>query len=256
MWVGEPVAIKSPTSIALRRQSGSNVLLIGQQDESALALMACGMVGLGLQHKPGSAQFVVMDGTPADSAMAGVLARTAAALPHESRLVEYRGVAEAMGALGEELERRRTAEQIDAPTVYAFIYGLQRYRALRRQEENFDFSAAGDAKTPQPDKVLAELLRDGPGLGIHVIAWADTVASVERSIDRASMREFDHRVLFQMSAADSSGLIDSPVANRLGFYRALAYSEEQGVMEKFRPFALPTPDWLAAVSARLRVRGG
>jgi len=31
------------------------------------------------------------------------------------------------------------------------------------------------------------------------------------------MREFDNRVLFQMSAADSSNLIDSPIANKLGF---------------------------------------
>src|SRR2546430_12485844 len=54
------------------------------------------------------------------------------------------------------------------------------------------------------------------------------------TFDRASMREFDNRVLFQMSAADSSNLIDSPAANKLGTNRALAYSEEQGVMEKFR----------------------
>ena len=47
-----------------------------------------------------------------------------------------------------------------------------------------------------------------------------------------------------MSAADSSALIDSPAANKLGLYRALAYSEEQGVMEKFRPYGLPSVEWL------------
>jgi hypothetical protein len=66
------------------------------------------------------------------------------------------------------------------------------------------------------------------------------------------MREFDHRVLFQMSATDSSNLIDSPAANKLGFYRALAYSEEQGVIEKFRPYALPPADWLQQVFRSLR----
>ena len=58
------------------------------------------------------------------------------------------------------------------------------------------------------------------------------------------MREFDNRVLFQMSASDSSNLIDSPLANKLGFHRALFYSEEQGTNEKFRPYALPSPEWL------------
>ena len=66
------------------------------------------------------------------------------------------------------------------------------------------------------------------------------------------MREFDHRILFQMSAADSSNLIDSPAANKLGFYRALAFSEEQGVLEKFRPYAMPDKAWLAHVAERLR----
>ena len=50
-----------------------------------------------------------------------------------------------------------------------------------------------------------------------------------------------------MSAADSSNLIDSPMANKLGMNRALIYSEEQGIMEKFRPYALPGPKWLEYV---------
>ena len=78
--------------------------------------------------------------------------------------------------------------------------------------------------------------------------------AIERTLDRASMREFDHRVLFQMSAADSSNLIDSPLANKLGFFRALSYSEEQGVVEKFRPYALPSKDFVASIAQKLSVR--
>ena len=59
-----------------------------------------------------------------------------------------------------------------------------------------------------------------------------------------------------MSAADSSNLIDSPAGNKLGFYRALAYSEEQGVMEKFRPYALPSKEWLERVHTALANRTG
>ena len=66
------------------------------------------------------------------------------------------------------------------------------------------------------------------------------------------MREFDNRVLFQMSAADSSNLIDSPAANQLGLYRALLHSEEQGLLEKFRPYAMLQSDWLEYVETRLR----
>jgi hypothetical protein len=57
-----------------------------------------------------------------------------------------------------------------------------------------------------------------------------------------------------MSAADSSNLIDSPLANKLGFFRALSYSEEQGVVEKFRPYSLPGNDFLAKTSRQLGSR--
>ena len=81
--------------------------------------------------------------------------------------------------------------------------------------------------------------------------WCDTLPNVNRSFDRTMLRECTQRVLFQMSSADSSHLIDSPAANKLGFFRALAYSEEQGVMEKFRPYALPSAEWLQSVATAL-----
>jgi len=115
-------------------------------------------------------------------------------------------------------------------------------------------SSSDEPKKANPAKQFADILRDGPAVGIHVMTWVDTVASIERTLDRSSMREFDNRILFQMSATDSSNLIDSPAANKLGFHRALAYSEEQGVIEKFRPYALPIEEWLTDVAKRVRSR--
>ena len=150
-------------------------------------------------------------------------------------------------------ERRRDDEHAAAaaPDVYLVVYALQRYRALRKGEESFSFGATGEDKAPDPGKQFAEILREGPPVGVHVITWADTAVAVDRTLDRHAMREFDNRILFQMSAADSSNLIDSPAANKLGFHRALAYSEEQGVIEKFRPYALPERAWLQRVKEQL-----
>src|SRR6185312_4197212 len=61
-------------------------------------------------------------------------------------------------------------------------------------------------------------------------------------------------VLFQMSQNDSSSLIDSPVASRLGPQRALFHSEEVGALEKFRPYGLPSDEWLARVKERFAAR--
>ena len=186
----------------------------------------------------------MLDGSAADSPHAGWFASIREFIPQEMQLIEYRAVEQTMQQLADELKQRQESDVQDAPAIYVFIYGLQRYRALRKTEESFSFSTTDEEKPPAADKLFADLLREGPALGMHVLAWCDTPVALERTLDRAMVREFDHRVLFQMSAADSSALIDSPAANKLGFYRALAYSEEQGTMEKFRPYALPSREWM------------
>ena len=57
-----------------------------------------------------------------------------------------------------------------------------------------------------------------------------------------------------MSSADSSTLIDSPLANRLGMHRALFVSEEAGLMERFRPYGPPPDDWARDAARRLADR--
>ncbi len=245
-WLGEPVAIKEPTSISLRHQSGANVMLVGQQEEQSLSVLIWTLISLASQYPVGGAVFHVLDGAPADSRLAGMFERIKPAVGQEMRLHDWRAIPDAIHELAQETSRRQTAEPAQNAEIFIFIYGLQRYRMLRKSDDDFSFSSSSgdEAKAPNPAKEFGEILRDGPAVGIHVLAWVDTLASLERTFDRSAQKEFDNRILFQMSATDSSNLIDSPAANTLGFYRALSCSEEQGVMEKFRPYALPSAAWI------------
>ncbi len=250
IWLGAPVTMKDPTAVTLRRQSGANLLIVGQREEAAMNLMAGALVGLAAQLPRASAQFVILDGRGPDAPQAGTLERVASALPHTCRLVAWREVPGTIAELAQEAQRRVQAQQHDAPAILLIVYGLQRYRVLRRNEDALGLSFDEKAE-PRPDVQFSELLREGPTVGIHVLAWADTLSTLERIVDRQTLREFDHRVLFQMSAADSSNLIDSPIANQLGHHRALLFSEEQGGLEKFRPYDALPDDWLAYVRRRL-----
>jgi S-DNA-T family DNA segregation ATPase FtsK/SpoIIIE len=91
-------------------------------------------------------------------------------------------------------------------------------------------------------------------VGVHSLVWCDSVNNLNRTFDRQGLREFEIRVLFQMSANDSSALIDSPVAGKLGPNRALFFSEEENRIEKFRPYGLPDRDWLDRVARQLKSR--
>ncbi len=105
-----------------------------------------------------------------------------------------------------------------------------------------------------PDKQLAEVLKNGPSVGVHVLVWCDGYNQAARMFDRMTMREFALRVAFQMSAADSSNLLDSPAASNLRQHRALFYSDETGESEKFRPYGPPSAQWLASLRAGSAVR--
>ena len=259
-WLGEPVAIKDPTAIQFRRNAGVNVLTVGQSDEQVMAMFNMMIVSLAAQQGPKQASIYVLDGTPADSELAGSFQKTAAALPDgQVKLVDFKATADTLDELQQELTRRRDGDE-SGPSVYVFIYGLQRYRVLRKSEDDFgggssfSFETSDEPKKAKPDKALAELLREGPPVGMHVVAWCDTMVSIDRTFDRNVMREFDNRILFQMSASDSSNLIDNPAANKLGPNRALVYSEEQGTMERFRPYALPDTAMLSMVRGKLASR--
>jgi ABC-type multidrug transport system fused ATPase/permease subunit len=259
-WLGEAIAIKDPTAAVLQPQSGSNLLVVGQQDESALGILVTALISLAAQQAPAAglegergACFHVLDGTPVESPHTGLWKRVAAVLPHPVRVAGWREAAGLLDEAAAEVDRRLKAPHASHAALYLIVFGLQRFRDLRRAEDDFGFSRRGEQR-PSPPQQLVTILREGPGLGVHVLLWCDSLNNLNRCFDRPALREFELRVLFQMSAADSSTLIDNPLASKLGVHRALYHSEDRAQPEKFRPYAPPPELWLAWVREQLHAR--
>jgi hypothetical protein len=136
------------------------------------------------------------------------------------------------------------------------IHDLGRLRDLRKADDDFGFSSfGGEPKAASPSKLFTHVLREGPAVGVHSLIWCDTYNNVTRTLDRHALKDFEIRVLFAMTGVDSSNLIDSPAAGKLGPHRALLYTEEQGRLEKFRPYGWPAADWLAQLKRQFEQRG-
>jgi hypothetical protein len=250
-WLGEPMSIKEPTAAVFRPQSACNMLIVGQQDAEALATLVMSLVSFAAQTPPpAEPAFFVVDGSPVDASYAGYLAQVKEALPHPMRLAGWRDLPALFDDLSAELERRQKTTDTQFAPLFLVLFGLQRFRDLRRAEDDFGFGRREEK--PAPAQQFATLLREGAALGVHVLVWCDTLNNLNRSLDRQGMREFDLRVLFQMSVNDSSNLMDTPLAAKLGLHRAYFYSEEQGRAEKFRPYSLPPEAWLTQVGEQLR----
>ncbi|MCA9950469.1 MAG: DNA translocase FtsK [Anaerolineales bacterium] len=247
-WLGDPIAIKPPTAVRFRKQSGSNLLILGQNDEMGVSMMFNAVIGLAAHYARRSAKFFILDFSPVDAIYADLLPQLPDLLPHEVVWQRRRrDVAEIIAQVAAIVEQRLENEENlgEEAAIYLCIYGLQRARDLR-EEDDFGYSSFTDfddgEKPASPAKQFVTILRDGPDLGVHTLAWCDTLPNFERTIGRM-MREFEMRVLMQMNANDSSVVIDSPAASKLGAHRALLYVEDEGRLEKFRPYALPLEAW-------------
>jgi hypothetical protein len=245
-WLGAAVAIKEPTFATFARHAGSNLLVVGGEEESALGVMASALVALVAQNPregEAAARFLILDGTRPETAQEGAWQQIAGVFGQQVSVVGPREVARVIYEVAEEVTRREAAGREDAPPLYLVAYNAGRLRDLRRSDDDFGFSS-DRGKPPKPGRQWGEILRNGPTWGLHSLVWCDSYNDVTRLFDRQTLREFELRVLFQMSAADSTNLLDSPAASRLRMHRGLFYSDDLGTIEKFRPYGPPSADWL------------
>ncbi len=254
-WLGAPVAIKGPTAATFVRQGGSNLVVVGQDERAALGVLASALISLSAQHGP-AARFTVFDGTRPDAPQADAWQRLADVLPHEVRRVLPNKAVGPMGELFAECARREAEDDENAPSIFFLVYHLARFRDFLKGDDDFGFSRLDAEKQLSAAQQLTEVLRRGPAVGIHGLLWCDSCNALTRALDRQALRDVELRVLFRMNASDSSNLIDSPAAARLGEHRAMLHDEGQGRSEKFRPYGPPAESWLDWLKQQFRARQG
>lgn len=247
VWLGDAVEIAAPSSVTFHRQSGCNVLMVGQDADAALGVMSAAFVTFAASLSPWQEMnsLFVLDGSHAGTPERATWNYLVESIPVDGRIIHPEEAAPFLTAMNAELERRETERDSDAPPILMMVYHLARFRDLRKAEDDFSLAGFGTSEKPrQPGQIFADLLSRGPAVGMHVMIWCDSYNNVDRWFSRQSVREMEVRIAFQMNASDSSNLIDSPAAARLGTHRALLHREETGLSEKFRPYGLPALPWL------------
>jgi hypothetical protein len=244
IWLGAPNSIKGPTEVTFRRQSGNNLLFVGQRDEATRASLAIALVSLAAQYPREAAKFIFFDASAPETPERQFFDKTVQAIPHDISVARNSDAPDIMRTLAQELKTRSEVEHgATAPDIYVVVYGIQKHRNLR-YEEDFSFTMSDEEPQESCGATFNTVICEGPSVGIRVIATCDSYNNVNRYLSRKALSEFELRVLFQMSAGDSASLMDSPRAGDLGLYRALFYNEQEGYAETFRPYALPREAWI------------
>lgn len=247
VWLGDAVEIQPATELTFHRQSGSHLLIVGQDAEAALGIMLASALGVAASATSKSTPIRIWDGSPAETSDAEKWKAFSESLPLDVRITAPRNVAEALSELTAELNARMDHPDSNHDSIVIFIHNIAKFRDLRKSDDDFGFSSfnsSENAKPAEPGKQFSTLLAEGPLVGMHFVIWCDSSNNFDRWFSRQSQKELEQRVVFQMNAADSSQLIDSPAASRLGTHRALLYREETGLAEKFRPYGPPSDTFL------------
>jgi len=253
VWLGEANAIKGPTEIDLIPASGANLLMIGQHREAALAMICSAAVSLAAANRPARIRLIAVGADGRDAEGTEALDRLAKVLPGGIELPAAREIPKIVAELEAGVAAAKESGKPPEQLVCLMVFGLQRFAALRHED---DFGIGGGEEGASTGERFANVIRDGPEQGVHVLVWCDTLNNINRAISRKTLREFDLRVLFQMSAADSSELIDSAAAGNLGLHNAILASMSGGTQEKFRPYTIPEPGYMEEIGRAMAKKFG
>lgn len=257
LWcvAGESVAIQPAVTFPLTRQAGRNVLVVASEDRMVAPVLTAIAASLA---RGTQAQLFVLQGAKPTDAWALKLPSLWRDLSSDLQVFDSRSTEACLKQVHELLQQRMQAADAPAesatgasenslptaPPVLLAVMQLGRLRELRR-DDDFGMGGFGDSEL-KPDKRLEEILRDGPSYGVFTLIWGENYSTIGRWLSRTALRELEIRLLMQMSGNDSTHLIESIAASRLGDQVMLAFDEATGLEQRFRPFS---PQWLEAIVA-------
>ena len=255
VYLGEPIALTAISSMRFRRQGGSNLLVVTREEEEAVGVVAACILSIAAQRPPDSVRVYILDFTTADASWADLPEDISDLFPHSIEVLGRRDLPGLLEELTTKITQRLDDEQTNGlSNYYLVVLGLQRARDLR-SDQSTSFSFDGDDSVSLSSQ-FASILREGPEVGIHSIVWCDTFLNLDRTMEPRALIEFGTRLVGSMSQDDSIRLLDDAVASRIDRpHRMIKYDEDQvGVFEKFRPFRIPTSEWLEHFAENLRSR--
>ncbi|MET8652655.1 FtsK/SpoIIIE domain-containing protein [Nocardia aurea] len=222
-----------PIGIALRRESGANVLVVDESGPGPLVAMLSAL----------SAQSVTVElldfTSEEDDEHKTIVALGNARVCTVHR---RRALQSVSARILEEIERRHSlSEYRAAPIVLAFA-GMGRARDIDPDDYGDDTLSAR----------LSRILRDGPEVGVHVLAWFERGVGVDRRLKSQARNEFAHRLAGRLSRDDSMTIVSSETAADLKAGQAVLADLDRATEVRVRKFAVPEPEKLVEFVGGIR----
>lgn len=237
LFLGEPVRVaERHAAFRLQRQQGSQLLVIGTDEETAHSIILGACVSL-LAHTPeGGVKLTIADMTKRESPVHAKFPLLQH-LRKEVRWGDRTQLEHFINEFTEELKARTVAdhrnETLGHPWVLV-IFGIQ--AAMRLRKENNKIAPAA--------LILANLIAQGPALGLHVIIWSSKYEAFTEVIESKYLREFTTRIVVAGAPGDNP-LIKFPSTLK-PFYALYQDIEDNDDPVKLRCYGGTVREWLVS----------
>lgn len=248
LWIGESASLAPLVQPTLRREAGANLLVLSQDEGEGMGVLMAAMVSAALHTAVGECSFHVIDLSTPQMPWSGVAQAFSTLLPHAC-MVSSDPLVPDLSEIANEVRRRvaaSPAKQRKGPRLILSLVGLHRANGLR--------GASGRTAAAEQRDLLTEILRDGPEVGVHAMAWCNTYATLDRTFDERPIDLFGIRIAGRLSASDSDRLFDDQVAARIDRdHRMVVYDTQvPGSFRHFRPYSAPSAALLADLGEAVR----
>lgn len=224
--LGLPMTLGDPVVAVLRREPGGNLLIVADDEQAYPALTVAVEVVSRSKASVFVCDFGAVESPWADSLENLQFTPTV-------RVARHRQVGDTLRHLEELVAERLLLGEYKGPPVLLVLAALHRARGLEP-----------DGSDPESAS-LGAILRDGPEVGVHTIAWCDRLVSLTRRISSASQREFGLRAVGPMSREDSYSLVDSEEAADLDGSQIIFDDHPRARSYRLRRFEQPGSAWAA-----------
>lgn len=244
LFLGEPTRLEiGHVSYTMRRQSRGNFLLAGNRESDAQILMLTSLFSAAVQLPGTEGQLYFLNLASVDDRDVQERFELLEKLPIEKKPGNHSHVSDFIAEVHAEMKRRDEEQRSETasfsrsydPPVFLSLFGLQRARALEADGYN------DSEETEQ----LKKILRYGPDLGVHTLAWVDTHTNLRRVLDKDAVAEFGGTVALDNS--DVTKLLGNGVTSLPDLkpnYAYLATSEATGRPDKVRIYRESSIEWL------------
>lgn len=248
LTMGEGFEMKRKFAVELETEPGSNLLLVGNNEDQAasmfyfmmLSLLYCNLQEVG-EKKRGQLIYLIDLSVEDDKEYAASFTQMEARFGNQVQRETLKNMNRLIDQTYETMLRRMDGQEESDKRLFLMIFGVNRAHKLGRNdayEKEWDGSVSTQEK-------LMEILKRGAKLGIHTILWGETLSGTERIIGKGYSRDCSKRVAFSTDTATLETLVEERTDKILRASTAVYMNIETDLKNtRFRPYEVPAKVWI------------